>query len=130
MIRRPPRSTRTDTLFPYTTLFRSAVLHGRSVTFSAVGFSCPRELFGAQHSRCPRAGARAHSRVRSGIGHSLRRGPLWRAPHGLHAFLLRWRCSDFPRRRRREFGRAACRERVFKTVYISVGGVHLKKKKK
>src|SRR3546814_9350846 len=25
MIRRPPRSTRTDTLFPYTTLFRSPV---------------------------------------------------------------------------------------------------------
>src|SRR3546814_19988981 len=25
MIRRPPRSTRTDTLFPYTTLFRSTV---------------------------------------------------------------------------------------------------------
>src|SRR3546814_5218794 len=37
MIRRPPRSTRTDTLFPYTTLFRSPLarqlssepLHGR-----------------------------------------------------------------------------------------------------
>src|SRR3546814_7346104 len=30
MIRRPPRSTRTDTLFPYTTLFRSRrALHGR-----------------------------------------------------------------------------------------------------
>src|SRR3546814_5048649 len=28
MIRRPPRSTRTDTLFPYTTLFRSAGLKG------------------------------------------------------------------------------------------------------
>src|SRR3546814_15041746 len=31
MIRRPPRSTRTDTLFPYTTLFRSdpaAQMHG------------------------------------------------------------------------------------------------------
>src|SRR3546814_5220921 len=26
MIRRPPRSTRTDTLFPYTTLFRSTVV--------------------------------------------------------------------------------------------------------
>src|SRR3546814_20763688 len=26
MIRRPPRSTRTDTLFPYTTLFRSKTL--------------------------------------------------------------------------------------------------------
>src|SRR3546814_1510995 len=29
MIRRPPRSTRTDTLFPYTTLFRSAPLRRR-----------------------------------------------------------------------------------------------------
>src|SRR3546814_19281940 len=28
MIRRPPRSTRTDTLFPYTTLFRSGVALG------------------------------------------------------------------------------------------------------
>src|SRR3546814_11014466 len=28
MIRRPPRSTRTDTLFPYTTLFRSVRLLG------------------------------------------------------------------------------------------------------
>src|SRR3546814_19981722 len=27
MLRRPPRSTRTDTLFPYTTLFRSASRH-------------------------------------------------------------------------------------------------------
>src|SRR3546814_5280690 len=30
MIRRPPRSTRTDTLFPYTTLFRSHRPSGRS----------------------------------------------------------------------------------------------------
>src|SRR3546814_6393479 len=29
MIRRPPRSTRTDTLFPYTTLFRSSQYQGR-----------------------------------------------------------------------------------------------------
>src|SRR3546814_18130246 len=42
MIRRPPRSTRTDTLFPYTTLFRSMRLaataeliavEGRQLTF-------------------------------------------------------------------------------------------------
>src|SRR3546814_3298753 len=33
MIRRPPRSTRTDTLFPYTTLFRS----GRRFVLPAVG---------------------------------------------------------------------------------------------
>src|SRR3546814_19437777 len=30
MIRRPPRSTRTDTLFPYTTLFRSTVTPDRA----------------------------------------------------------------------------------------------------
>src|SRR3546814_8192487 len=30
MIRRPPRSTRTDTLFPYTTLFRSTRLFARA----------------------------------------------------------------------------------------------------
>src|SRR3546814_7650870 len=29
MIRRPPRSTRTDTLFPYTTLFRAGRRQGR-----------------------------------------------------------------------------------------------------
>src|SRR3546814_5632518 len=33
MIRRPPRSTRTDTLFPYTTLFRSQQLQGACQTF-------------------------------------------------------------------------------------------------
>src|SRR3546814_1819706 len=32
MIRRPPRSTRTDTLFPYTTLFRSRFPHGVAVS--------------------------------------------------------------------------------------------------
>src|SRR3546814_3379386 len=31
MIRRPPRSTRTDTLFPYTTLFRSTKVTSRQV---------------------------------------------------------------------------------------------------
>src|SRR3546814_8214482 len=40
MIRRPPRSTRTDTLFPYTTLFRSERLAGGH----CYGLSC-RSLF-------------------------------------------------------------------------------------
>src|SRR3546814_16717418 len=31
MIRRPPRSTRTDTLFPYTTLFRTVVIAGKAM---------------------------------------------------------------------------------------------------
>src|SRR3546814_3963789 len=51
MIRRPPRSTRTDTLFPYTTLFRSLRSGGRRR--------------GADPARCPaaRAGACARRRI-------------------------------------------------------------------
>src|SRR3546814_10056801 len=41
MIRRPPRSTRTDTLFPYTTLFRSLGLTGPSL---AVDTACSSSL--------------------------------------------------------------------------------------
>src|SRR3546814_9207409 len=55
MIRRPPRSTRTDTLFPYTTLFRSIVgmtgecagyaeLHAVSAFSFQRGASMPQEL--------------------------------------------------------------------------------------
>src|SRR3546814_20093122 len=38
MIRRPPSSTRTDTLFPYTTLFRSGAAAGTSGAGGANGF--------------------------------------------------------------------------------------------
>src|SRR3546814_1292406 len=42
MIRRPPRSTRTDTLFPYTTLFRSIIaLRGGDELMAAVFRKCP-----------------------------------------------------------------------------------------
>src|SRR3546814_2774661 len=40
MIRRPPRSTRTDTLFPYTTLFRSP-MNGRTPA-ARWHWPCPR----------------------------------------------------------------------------------------
>src|SRR3546814_13564577 len=39
MIRRPPRSTRTDTLFPYTTLFRSAEQNGRRLVMVMSGMT-------------------------------------------------------------------------------------------
>src|SRR3546814_10740279 len=62
MIRRPPRSTRTDTLFPYTTLFRSlrhdgAVWHrrldaGRAVRHDAAVFHA---ASGAAQTRAARA---------------------------------------------------------------------------
>src|SRR3546814_6252026 len=42
MIRRPPRSTRTDTLFPYTTLFRSALLVGDILRHAAATEIMPR----------------------------------------------------------------------------------------
>src|SRR3546814_12074782 len=42
MIRRPPRSTRTDTLFPYTTLFRSGL--SRRPDLSGRGFINYRDL--------------------------------------------------------------------------------------
>src|SRR3546814_18396103 len=46
MIRRPPRSTRTDTLFPYTTLFRSGMAHHGGLTYKeAMGVILARLAF-------------------------------------------------------------------------------------
>src|SRR3546814_1771565 len=54
MIRRPPRSTRTDTLFPYTTLFRSG---------------CPETPKGSRHQTLPLvARVRAVTRAFSPLG--------------------------------------------------------------
>src|SRR3546814_16500761 len=108
MIRRPPKSTRTDTLFPYTTLFRS--LHRR-----------------AGAARC---GAREHHPLRVSITAHREFGRLARvAEHRLIA-LGRDLEAPMPRRgggplqfgrgqRRRadvEIGRASCRERVWQYV--------------
>src|SRR3546814_6287536 len=52
MIRRPPRSTRTDTLFPYTTLFRSCSAMGmdrRHGAVSQAGVHAPGGVAGADH---------------------------------------------------------------------------------
>src|SRR3546814_2760990 len=45
MIRRPPRSTRTDTLFPYTTLFRSGIDAKKP---ASMGLPMP-----GGHQKCP-----------------------------------------------------------------------------
>src|SRR3546814_19435341 len=45
MIRRPPRSTRTDTLFPYTTLFRSEIMAERWKQGTPVGQTQSSERF-------------------------------------------------------------------------------------
>src|SRR3546814_18709909 len=68
MIRRPPRSTRTDTLFPYTTLFRSDTSDGRSVRAvdqPALGIDQQSRLFVADHVLAPRNG-RKHAETERG----------------------------------------------------------------
>src|SRR3546814_7049356 len=45
MIRRPPRSTRTDTLFPYTTLFRSSGSRVLSLRFPSAVPSSSSDYF-------------------------------------------------------------------------------------
>src|SRR3546814_18830628 len=105
MIRRPPRSTRTDTLFPSTTLFRS---------------------FGSWGGRRWLASAsRLPPRRRVELGHGLRRGLAVAA--GPLAPLAA--CDDQSRLLRvDEIGRASWRERVCQYVKISVVAVSCKKK--
>src|SRR3546814_13202278 len=43
MLRRPPRSTRTDTLFPYTTLFRSAAQIAGIAGISTANHNAPEQ---------------------------------------------------------------------------------------
>src|SRR3546814_16988745 len=56
MKRRPPRSTRTDTLFPYTTLFRSRLAAGQRATVHVDAY--PGEVF---EGRIDRIGHAANS---------------------------------------------------------------------
>src|SRR3546814_11050196 len=51
MIRRPPRSTRTDTLFPYTTLFRSQPPSVRRMRSFAAACRASRALHAAAKER-------------------------------------------------------------------------------
>src|SRR3546814_4366436 len=73
MIRRPPRSTRTDTLFPYTTLFRSS-LRVDAVTYRP----CHRgaTLDAAPDRRCLNAGRPGQS--------------AWRSERWRYSHLVRW----------------------------------------
>src|SRR3546814_13181032 len=51
MIRRPPRSTRTDTLFPYTTLFRSRGAGCFLSKFEPFGLKVRRLACGRRHQQ-------------------------------------------------------------------------------
>src|SRR3546814_3302210 len=60
MIRRPPRSTRTDTLFPYTTLFRSDI--------GAPAAQAVERMLSAARARAEAIGVRVHVAVVDGAG--------------------------------------------------------------
>src|SRR3546814_8234918 len=76
MIRRPPRSTRTDTLFPYTTLFRS-LLRGR---YHQVGPGLPPQDHGlVRRDRGPHTGEEAERQAPESIERTAP-GSLWQRP--------------------------------------------------
>src|SRR3546814_17471178 len=98
MIRRPPRSTRTDPLLPYTTLFRSLEQSG--------------ELVPGGETPWKTVGARLSVDIRSN-----RESEFMRVGRGLYA-LTAWKdmaSVDVPARRIK-IGRASCRERVCQYV--------------
>src|SRR3546814_17142204 len=85
MIRRPPRSTRTDTLFPYTTLFRSR----RWPTCSAIRASsiarlrwkvCARRWTSARRARAPSPKRRWRAAPGSGCSPISRRSQVAKTP--------------------------------------------------
>src|SRR3546814_20792190 len=88
MIRRPPRSTRTDTLFPYTTLFRSHVADEEDAIVQA-----PRMRVGDIGVRAFHAPheVRGHAQVEDAIDAVRRDAP---------SFRFRYRLGDVVRARR------------------------------
>src|SRR3546814_15305651 len=84
MIRRPPRSTRTDTLFPYTTLFRSRTDDGANGRRDGGAHRrlgrAPHPLRHGEGAR-PRDGPRRHPPARK------ERRPLGRLAHRMSALL-------------------------------------------
>src|SRR3546814_16507755 len=86
MIRRPPRSTRTDTLFPYTTLFRSDRIPDLGLTLVVFGDGDGHEMLQChavlridvvQHGR---PGCEAQPLLHHVAGHEERRGDLLLGP--------------------------------------------------
>src|SRR3546814_14696398 len=91
MIRRPPRSTLTDTPFPYTTLFRSELLAAAQAAQAPAGPPVDLADLGAGRGNVVGAGHAA--------GMALSMG-LWRADRGenVAAFVLRPCPGDFVNR--------------------------------
>src|SRR3546814_14756400 len=129
MIRRPPRSTRTDTLFPYTTLFRSddqlsdRIYRRRHRAFNVsrrimaeeccIGPVRPNEVDGAIRDRTEAARRDEEHRPPC-----LRNGPRCNASDALTDLveLENEGDADILHAPYLEIGRASCRDRVGKYV--------------
>src|SRR3546814_14616757 len=114
MIRRPPRSTRTDTLFPYTTLFRSDPSDRKTLNIS-MGASVAAEFLG----RTPEALSKAEARKRLPAPKTSANGRRYYTVEDLIAIreALGIKMGKLPSERAVvEIGRASCRERVCKYV--------------
>src|SRR3546814_7706980 len=92
MIRRPPRSTRTDTLFPYTTLFRSSHYFDESdpgARHFALGVDpvAANTAVGSEYARqCEWCGLGGGTRLVAAPHGGGRRGPHARAERGYSRF--------------------------------------------
>src|SRR3546814_18801509 len=121
MIRRPPRSTRTDTLFPYTTLFRSKRSKSPERRAEARSMKSRARTATERRSNCSsRPKARCSAANDGSARGAGRRGPC--APYEMILRTRRRKCGQG------EIGRASCRERGCQYVYISVVAVSTKTK--
>src|SRR3546814_13753203 len=114
MIRRPPRSTRTDTLFPYTTLFRSAAVHWEGFPVGAEAYSSFNANLSAGLSSLRRADTRVSTGAANGRASGVRGVSLIKfgEVHGMGCANQ----SSAPAAAGRKIGRASCRERVCQYV--------------
>src|SRR3546814_12600532 len=121
MIRRPPRSTRTDTLFPVTTLFRSAVWSANRIVYLYTSGRTEEAIETAQGSLARVGGALGadHPMMANlyanlgAIFYRLNR-PNDAMPMIRRAFELTEQATGGPHQNK--LGRASCRERVCQHV--------------
>src|SRR3546814_19572417 len=105
MLRRPPRSTRTDTLFPYTTLFRSQNLANVVLSIQyAIAALHQTRMIQAKHFVEKAATDAAHPCIQRVVGQRVSICVTQGIFIGFYTHEIQ------------EIGRASCRERVCKYV--------------